>query len=42
MPLGKRSDRLRKRLEAVASSPYGDPNEYRRLLNELKDLGDQG
>ncbi|WP_084713879.1 heavy metal-binding domain-containing protein [Streptacidiphilus rugosus] len=42
MPLGNRGDRLRKRLEAVASSPYGDPNEYRRLATELRDLGDQG
>jgi uncharacterized protein YbjQ (UPF0145 family) len=42
MPLGKRGDRLRKRLQAVASSPYGDRDEYRRLLAELRDLGDQG
>jgi uncharacterized protein YbjQ (UPF0145 family) len=42
MPLGKRGDRLRKRLQAVSSSPYGDPHEYRRLLTELQELGDQG
>ncbi|MBF9073334.1 heavy metal-binding domain-containing protein [Streptacidiphilus fuscans] len=42
MPLGKRGDRLRQRLAAVASSPYGDPNEYRRLADELSELGDQG
>jgi hypothetical protein len=32
MPLGDRGDLLRKRLAAVASSPYGDRGEYRRLL----------
>ncbi|MEY9877388.1 uncharacterized protein YbjQ (UPF0145 family) [Streptacidiphilus sp. MAP12-33] len=42
MPLGKRGDRLRQRLDAIASSPYGDRDQYRRLLGELQDLGDQG
>ncbi|WP_344460880.1 heavy metal-binding domain-containing protein [Kitasatospora kazusensis] len=42
LPLGNRGDRLRKRLAAVASSPYGDPAEYRRLVTELNDAGGQG
>ncbi len=39
MPLGNRGDRLRKRLAAVASSPYGDRTEYRRLVEELDETG---
>ncbi|MDH6574483.1 heavy metal-binding domain-containing protein [Kitasatospora sp. MAP5-34] len=42
MPLGNRGDRLRKRLAAVASSPYGDRLEYRKLVEELNDVGGQG
>lgn len=42
MPLGKRGERLRKRIAAVESSPYGDPAEVRRLSVELSELGDQG
>lgn len=42
MPLGKRGERLRRRLAAVESSPYGDPAERRRLVTELTELGDQG
>ncbi|WP_377272805.1 heavy metal-binding domain-containing protein [Peterkaempfera sp. SMS 1(5)a] len=42
MPLGRRGERLSRRLAAVASSPYGDPAEYRRLLRELNEQGDQG
>lgn len=42
MPLDRRSDRLRRRLAAVASSPYGSRAEYREILTELRDLGDQG
>jgi hypothetical protein len=42
MPLGRRSERLRRRLAAVESSPYGDPVERRRLAEELSELGDQG
>jgi uncharacterized protein YbjQ (UPF0145 family) len=41
MPLGNRGDRLRQRLAAVASSPYGDAAEYRRLARELNELGGQ-
>ncbi|WP_052488793.1 heavy metal-binding domain-containing protein [Streptomyces sp. 150FB] len=42
MPLGKRGERLRRRLAAVESSPYGDPAERRRIALELIELGDQG
>jgi len=42
MPLGKRGERLRARLAAVESSPYGDPSEQRRIAAELAELGDQG
>ncbi|MBP0458629.1 heavy metal-binding domain-containing protein [Streptomyces montanisoli] len=42
LPLGRRSERLRARLAAVASSPYGDPLERARLADELRELGDQG
>lgn len=42
MPLGNRGDRLRKRLAAVASSPYGDRTEYRKLLEELDEMDGQG
>ncbi len=41
MPLGDRGDRLRKRLAAVAGSPYGDVGEYRRLSRELNELNGQ-
>lgn len=41
MPLGDRGDRLRRRLAAVASSPYGDRGEYRRLVREISELGDR-
>ncbi|MBC3842572.1 heavy metal-binding domain-containing protein [Streptacidiphilus sp. 4-A2] len=41
MPLGNRGDRLRKRLAAVASSPYGDATEYRRMVQELNELNGQ-
>ena len=41
MPLGDRGDRLRKRLAAVASSPYGDADEYRRMVKELNELNGQ-
>jgi uncharacterized protein YbjQ (UPF0145 family) len=40
MPLGDRGDVLRKRLAAVASSPYGDRGEYRRLEQEISELND--
>ena len=40
MPLGDRGELLRRRLAAVASSPYGDRAEYRRLVQELSDLPD--
>jgi uncharacterized protein YbjQ (UPF0145 family) len=40
MPLGDRGELLRRRLAAVASSPYGDRSEYRRLVQELDELGD--
>jgi uncharacterized protein YbjQ (UPF0145 family) len=40
MPLGDRGDRLRRRLAAVASSPYGDRGEYRRLVQEISELND--
>ncbi|WP_370085236.1 heavy metal-binding domain-containing protein [Streptacidiphilus sp. MAP12-16] len=39
MPLGDRGELLRRRLAAVASSPYGDRSEYRRLEQELSELG---
>ncbi|WP_329456986.1 hypothetical protein [Streptomyces sp. NBC_01497] len=42
LPLGRHSDRLRARLAAVESSPYGDPLERSRLVEELHDLGEQG
>jgi uncharacterized protein YbjQ (UPF0145 family) len=42
MPLDGRGQRLRRRLAAVASSPYGEETEYRRLLEELADQGDEG
>ncbi|MFI5757659.1 heavy metal-binding domain-containing protein [Streptomyces sp. NPDC051569] len=42
MPLGRRGERLRRRLAAVESSPYGDPAESERLAAELSDLGEQG
>jgi uncharacterized protein YbjQ (UPF0145 family) len=42
LPLGKHSDRLRARLAAVESSPYGDPLERTRIVEELRGLGDQG
>jgi hypothetical protein len=42
MPLGRRGERLRLRLAAMESSPYGDPAERRRLAAELSELGDQG
>ncbi|MEV6006253.1 heavy metal-binding domain-containing protein [Streptomyces sp. NPDC051976] len=38
LPLGARGDVLRKRLAAVASSPYGDRGEYRRLVQEIDEL----
>jgi hypothetical protein len=41
LPLGDRGDRLRKRLAAVASSPYGDAGEYRRLVQQLNELNGQ-
>jgi uncharacterized protein YbjQ (UPF0145 family) len=40
MPLGDRGEVLRKRLAAVASSPYGDRGEYRRLVQEISELND--
>ncbi|WP_176725040.1 heavy metal-binding domain-containing protein [Streptomyces sp. DvalAA-14] len=40
MPLGDRGKLLRKRLAAVASSPYGDRAEYRRLVEEISELND--
>jgi uncharacterized protein YbjQ (UPF0145 family) len=40
MPLGDRGDRLRRRLAAVASSPYGDRGEYRRLVQEISELNE--
>jgi hypothetical protein len=39
LPLGDRGELLRRRLAAVASSPYGDRSEYRRLVQELNELG---
>ncbi|QIQ03456.1 heavy metal-binding domain-containing protein [Streptomyces liangshanensis] len=42
MPLGRRGERLRRRLAAMEASPYGDPAERRRLGAELEELGDQG
>ncbi|GAA3733389.1 hypothetical protein [Streptomyces tremellae] len=42
LPLGRRGDRLRARLAAVESSPYGDPLERTRIVRELRDLGEQG
>ncbi|MGQ4516668.1 hypothetical protein [Streptomyces sp. DW26H14] len=42
LPLGRRSDRLRARLAAVESSPYGDPLERTRIVEELRGLGQQG
>jgi hypothetical protein len=39
MPLDGKGQRLRRRLAAVANSPYGDRTEYRRLVVEL---GEQG
>lgn len=42
MPLGTRGQRLRRRLAAVASSPYGDGAAYQRFAEELRDLDDQG
>ncbi|WP_055589652.1 heavy metal-binding domain-containing protein [Streptacidiphilus griseoplanus] len=42
LPLGRRGERLRARLDAVASTPYGDPAEYRRLLRELQEEAGQG
>jgi uncharacterized protein YbjQ (UPF0145 family) len=38
MPLGDRGAKLRRRLAAVASSPYGDRMEYRRLVEEINEL----
>lgn len=40
MPLGDRGVRLRKRLATVASSPYADRAEYRRLVQEISELND--
>ncbi|WP_051950713.1 heavy metal-binding domain-containing protein [Actinacidiphila yeochonensis] len=40
MPLGDRGARLRKRLAAVESSPYGDRMEYRRLVEEISELNE--
>jgi uncharacterized protein YbjQ (UPF0145 family) len=40
MPLGDRGKVLRKRLAAVAASPYGDRGEYRRLEQEISELND--
>ncbi|WP_405587565.1 heavy metal-binding domain-containing protein [Streptomyces sp. NBC_01190] len=40
MPLGDRGTKLRKRLAAVESSPYGDRAEYRRLVQEVSELND--
>ena len=40
MPLGDRGERLRKRLAAVASSPYGDGGEYMRLVQEITELNE--
>ncbi|MFJ4922323.1 heavy metal-binding domain-containing protein [Streptomyces sp. NPDC088725] len=42
LPLGKRGERLRTRLAAMDSSPYGDPAERRKVAEELAELGDQG
>jgi hypothetical protein len=42
MPLGRRGERLRRRLAAVESSPYGDPAVARRLAAELSEMGEQG
>jgi uncharacterized protein YbjQ (UPF0145 family) len=42
MPLGSRGDRLRKRIEAAAASPYADRQQIRRMADELRELGDQG
>lgn len=42
MPLGRRGERLRKRLAAMESSPYGERSERDRLAAELAELGDQG
>ncbi|MDX3852159.1 heavy metal-binding domain-containing protein [Streptomyces sp. AK02-01A] len=42
LPLGRRGERLSRRLAAMESSPYGDPAERRRLAEELTELGDQG
>lgn len=39
MPLGDRGELLRRRLAAVASSPYGDRSQYQRLVQELNELG---
>jgi uncharacterized protein YbjQ (UPF0145 family) len=40
MPLGDRGEKLRKRLAAVASSPYGDRAEYTRLVQQISELND--
>ncbi|SEG53469.1 Putative heavy-metal-binding [Actinacidiphila yanglinensis] len=40
MPLGDRGARLRRRLAAVESRPYGDSAEYRRLVEEISELDD--
>ena len=40
MPLGDRGERLRKRLAAVASGPYGDGGEYMRLVQEISELNE--
>jgi uncharacterized protein YbjQ (UPF0145 family) len=38
LPLGDHGDRLRSRLAAAASSPYGDRGQYRRLVQEISEL----
>jgi uncharacterized protein YbjQ (UPF0145 family) len=39
MPLGDRGELLKRRLAAVASSPYGDRAQYQRLVQELNETG---